>query len=803
MTMAQTRNKFSRKTVAIAVAAGMSLGGVTVVAPTAGAVAGYEGAHHWYDATGDGVISPLSQEHLPTWGYPYSNFGGVFTDVPTSDGLLTGFSGSHVGYTAGTVKDEVKRQNTEPYGEATQLSAMKTFGLHPEAPTRDMSIDAKKMLYVAYSFANDIAKNEGLTQETRDALVAHGYKGDFYDELVMADDKFFSEPYDQVLLSDKRMSPEEIREKASTDPVMVLTKADYVATVASILAGAVYQLDGGANPVGINDGDANRLLTFGDMYDRNNFSFGDFDKLNEDDDRYSLAYAMIEIARNVSDEEINKSDLKVYKNPDPVYPLFFSLSNSTPAPVEDLPQGPEAPTEDLHVTNVKKDGKGDYVVTRSDGKTWTIELKDIRDALDKLEKKETVSPEDLKKVQDNLDKVEEDIKDLDAKDDALQKEIDQLKDDVKGLDTRVKNLEDRVTKLEGSVIKEVVKNSDGTYTLIREDGSKVPGNIDTTDGSVTNVKTDGKGNLIVTIDGKDKVVPLDQVKVVEENAGTPDHTVTITTPDGKSVTFNVFDTYVTNVEKQADGNYKVTRNDGESWIINLKDIRDKIAALEAKESPSKEDFDNLKKEVNDLKKQVDDLKAADKKLEGDITNLKTEIDNLDMRITKIEARLTVVEGDTAALTKCVAGAGAAGIPALLSIPLMVMTQLNIPGIKDLNTQVQKQIGMYNPELARQWERNGGVLQAGAVLAGLAGIIGGISYIAKQCDPMMKTPAGQDTDLGKLSSKLDEKGLGSSQKEKNTEAPQPDKQDAEAAEEADAENPAEAATEPSEELVDAQ
>lgn len=218
------------------------------------------------------------------------------------------------------------------------------------------------------------------------------------------------------------------------------------------------------------------------------------------------------------------------------------------------------------------------------------------------------------------------------------------------------------------------------------------------------------------------------------------------------------DLHVTNVEKLDNGNYEVTRNDGESWIINLKDIRDKIAELEKKDSPSKEDF-------NKIKKEIDDLKAADKKLEGDITNIKTEINNLDNRLTKIEARLTKVEGRTDALTKCVAGAGMAGIPAMLAIPLMAMTQLNIPGIKDLNTQVQKQIGIFNPELARQWERNGGVLQAGAALAGLAGMIGGIAYIANQCDPMMKTDAAKETDLGQLSSKLEDAKAGSSDKDK--------------------------------------
>lgn len=473
-----------------------------------------------------------------------------------------------------------------------------------------------------------------------------------------------------------------------------------------------------------------------------------------------------------------------------------------------------SPAEDLHVTNVKKDDKGNYIVTRSDGEDWTIDLSDIRDKLVELENKETVSPGDFKKVQDDLDKVKKDVEDLKTEDEALQKEINKIQEDVTGLDKRVTDLEKRVTELEKSVIKEVKNNGDGTYTLIRNNGDEVPGKIDTS-GSVTDVKTDGKGNLVITIDGKDKKVPLNQVKVTEENKGTPNHTVTITTPDGKSVTFNVFDTYVTDIKwNEAEGVYEIYRSDVDGgktvWkTIDLSDLRNRIDALEKKDSPSRHEYNTLVKEVREnreliekLKEQIEGQNAADQEkitsILEKITQIEKQLTDMQADLDDIKARLTKVEGRTDDITKCVAGAGMAGIPALLSIPLMVMTQLNIPGIKDLNTQIQKQIGIYNPELARAWERNGGVLQAGAVLAGLAGMIGSIAYIANQCDPMMKTPAGQDTDLGKLSSKLDEKGLGSSQKD--AESTQPDKQDAEAAEEV---ANAEAATAPSEELVDAQ
>ncbi len=409
---------------------------------------------------------------------------------------------------------------------------------------------------------------------------------------------------------------------------------------------------------------------------------------------------------------------------------------------------------DTYVESIEKQDNGNYIVTRNDGTEWTINLADLNKRIKALEDKDTVSPADLKAVQDELDKAKDDIDGLKGADDKANDEIDKLNKDVNDLNGRVDDLEARVDDLEDNSIKEVRDNGDGTYTIVREDESEVPGKIDTS-GSITAIKSDGKGNLLVTVDGKDQTVPLDKVKVTEKNKGETNHTITITTPDGKSVTFNAFDTYVENITKDKNGNYLVTRNDGTTWTIELKDIRDKIAELEKKESPSRADYAKIKDELDKVAKDVEGLKTADKKVKGDIANLRADITQLDNRLITIETRLTVVENHTNALTKCVVGAGTATIPAMVAIPLMMLTQLNIPGVQHLNTSIQKQIGIYNSDLARQWKDNGGVLQAGAIMAGLAGIIGGITYLAKQCDPLMKTPAGQDTDLGKLSSKIDD------------------------------------------------
>ena len=320
------------------------------------------------------------------------------------------------------------------------------------------------------------------------------------------------------------------------------------------------------------------------------------------------------------------------------------------------------PTEDLHITNVEKQENGDYLVTRSDGQTWTIKLND---------------------------------------------------------------------------------------------------------GTVTDIKTDGKGNLVITINGEEKTVPLEQVKVTENNKGTPNRTVTITTPDGQSVTFNVFDIYVTDIKwNEEKGVYEVYRSDiggGKTvWkTIDLSDLRDRIEALEKKDSPSREEYNTLVTELKEIRELVEKIKEQNNTDQEKITIIEKEITNLQNDLDDIKDRLTKVENHTDALTKCLYGGGLVGIPVLLALPLLLLTQIRIPAIEQLNTQIQQQLGIYNPEIARTWGQSGGVLQAGAVLAGLAGLIGGIAYLSKECAPLTKTPAAQDTDLGKISSKLQ---AGSSQKD---------------------------------------
>ncbi|WP_070841385.1 hypothetical protein [Corynebacterium sp. HMSC074C04] len=814
--MAQTRNKFSRKTIGIAIASAVAMGGISI--PQAGAVTGIDGIGYIATAPkADEQGNPILDENglqipdmeypgieymggpttgfaMPTWGGIY---GGTYNNVNVIDNgksaKTSGF-GYEKTLTSKESPGHFVYDTTRTYGDAIDLADLKLgdianhFG--EDELKEKLSTPTLKTMAVMGAIAKDVHTNGTISPEVRTKFAEFGYTGDFFHNALIAINEADGDIhyYQTGAANEEEMAKRYINGGGGTQR----TSADFLLDV---MAGYLSQNTLGTS----NDGD----LTFNDLMNRlaQGNPWSDNEYLGEETN--DVLAAILNMAAALPESTFRKPGNFL------VHPVkwdsldddfkdhgFFSplidINNPNMPKVEDLHR-----TKDIYVDSVKRLDNGNIEVTRNDGEKWVIDLSD-------------------------LSKAKKDIEGLAAKDEATQKELDKIKEEI--------------TKLENSTIKEVVKNGDGTYTLIRVDGTKVPGNIDTTDGSVTDVKTDGKGNLIVTIDGKDKTVPLKQVKVVEENAGTPNHTVTITTPDGKSVTFNVFDTYVTDIKwNEEKGLYEIYRSDVDGgktvWkTIDLSDLRNRIDALEKKDSPSRDEYNTLVKEVREnreliekLKEQIKNQNAADQEkitsILEKITQIEKQLTDMQADLDDIKARLTKVEGRTDDITKCVAGAGMAGIPALLSIPLMVMTQLNIPGIKDLNTQIQKQIGIYNPELARQWERNGGVLQAGAVLAGLAGMIGGIAYLAKQCDPMMQSDAAKETDLGKLSSKLEKKDLGSSKKDTGATRPseQPGEQDAPAADapaDADAEAPAEGAVEgaaeaaeqvtaPSEDLVAAQ
>lgn len=292
-------------------------------------------------------------------------------------------------------------------------------------------------------------------------------------------------------------------------------------------------------------------------------------------------------------------------------------------------------------------------------------------------------------------------------------------------------------------------------------------------------------------------------------------TVKVTYPDGSSETVDVRvmvtqDIYISDISKQANGDYKVTRNDGKTWTIDLHSLNDRISKNEKRINDlekgvkankgniakNKDAIDALRKENGELKKQVDGLKksaqdadkrlgelekqakdqgktldtlvkdnkAADdaiKNLTKQVTDLKKQQDVLKTRVSKLESRVTILEttvkglqSNAHAWAQCFSGIGTSAIPVLLALPLGLAAQADVPGIGNVNAEVQKKLGIFNPAAAKWVSENRGIMQMAAGVLGFAGILGAMVHAAQDCGPYVKDDYVKDTELGQLSSKMD-------------------------------------------------
>lgn len=786
-----TTTTFSRKTIAIAVAAGVSLGGVTVATPVAGAVAGVEGASTILtqpkrtdqgivvrddrglrvpdmNYKGDGADAPGIHDRgellLVASGSPAATWGGYNGGIYDHVNVTGGNKVSGFGFGAGGEHaPSAAIGNKNYFGDLKDLSTLtvRDYVNHDEVEDSEVPSSIKKVLAVTFAIANDINNKGRVSPEVEAKFAEFGYTGDFgreqlkqslkkAEDIAIAD-KFHDGLYSgtNVYAGETAISREEMA-KLSVNGMYARTPADLTLTSLGALSYRLLEIAA--------EGNAN--LDFDALY---KVDSGDYDSPEEhvyaDKD---IQHAVIRMAAALPDDAVNVSgrymirgvkgaDFTAKKNDawdTMVYPLF-DLDNSNIPKIEDLHK--PTSSEDIYVSDVKKDKDGNYVVTRNDDKTWTINLKDIRDKIAELEKKKTVTPDQLDAVKKELAEVKNGLKGLDGKDAEAKKALGELREDLGTIDTRVTDFEKLVDALEKATIKEVKDNGDGTYTLIRKEGSEVPGNIDTS-GSVTNIKSDGKGNLIITIDGKDQTVPLAQTTVTETNKGKPNHTITITTPDGNKVTFNAFDVYVTDVKKNAKGDYDIYRsdvNDGKTvWkTIVLSDIRGKITKLEGDLTKLTEkqaaDVKDIKNQIAVLEKEIKSLQGGSGDLDKRVSTLETKVTALTLRVTNLEKRVKGLEETDAAWAKCYAGIGATGVPMLLALPLALMSDLNIPGLGQLNTQIQRTIGIYNPEAAKWMAENRGLFSAATGVLTAAGVLGMLIHTAKECQPYNKTPGVQD------------------------------------------------------------
>ena len=190
-------------------------------------------------------------------------------------------------------------------------------------------------------------------------------------------------------------------------------------------------------------------------------------------------------------------------------------------------------------------------------------------------------------------------------------------------------------------------------------------------------------------------------------------------------------------------------NDGKTvWkTIVLSDIRGKVSTLEKNLSKLTEkqaaDVRNIKNELAGLEKKIETLQGSSGDLDKRVSKLETNLALLTLRVTALESRVDALEDNDSALAKCLAGVGAAGAPMLLALPLAAMSDLNIPGLNHLNTQIQRTIGVYNPQAAKWMNENRGLFKAATGVLTVAGVLGMFVHVAKECQPYNKTKGMQD------------------------------------------------------------
>lgn len=219
---------------------------------------------------------------------------------------------------------------------------------------------------------------------------------------------------------------------------------------------------------------------------------------------------------------------------------------------------------------------------------------------------------------------------------------------------------------------------------------------------------------------------------------------------------------------------------------DLQDAKDRISQLEKDNKAQQKQIDEAKAKIDDLNKEVADLNKeldATKKRVSDlekqnaeqdkkIADLKSDLDKTKKRVTTLEIelaktqadldaalkRIGVLEENDSAWAKCYAGIGAAGVPMLMALPLALMSDLNIPGLDHLNVQIQRTIGVYNPEAAKWMNENRDLFKAATGVLTAAGVMGMLIHTAKECLPYNKTKGVQDNmnPIIEGSSKLAEK-----------------------------------------------
>lgn len=401
-------------------------------------------------------------------------------------------------------------------------------------------------------------------------------------------------------------------------------------------------------------------------------------------------------------------------------------------------------------------------------------ISDLEKRVTELRTDVNQNTKDIAALEGKVSKVEKELEternERIAADSALQGQIDTLVKDVTKAKETLSDHEKRITDLE----KRVAKN-EGDITSIK----KQIGDIN---AEISSIKTDinNKYNTLNTM-----VENLDK-RVTNNTEEINNLKTRMTKVEGDIIDINNridgINIKIGDIENKLNKEIQ-DRKDGDNKLsLRIDGVDKRVTDIDARvtnltnvvnegNNVNKEEITKIKNEISSIKNDITSLRNDVNKNTTNITNLDKRVTEIEGRVTNVENRVTNLEGRIGVLestnkkwAQCYSGIGIAALPALLSIPLWGLGNAQIPAIQQFNTDVQKQIGMFNPELAAFVE-NTGAVQIIATILGVASAIGLVAYAANECRPYNETNDAKDTPLGSMSSDMyqafDPDGKGSS------------------------------------------
>ena len=151
---------------------------------------------------------------------------------------------------------------------------------------------------------------------------------------------------------------------------------------------------------------------------------------------------------------------------------------------------------------------------------------------------------------------------------------------------------------------------------------------------------------------------------------------------------------------------------------DIKDLKDRVSKTEKRLDAVEATNKQQQKELDKAKADIKDLKNRVTKLEKQVADNKKAIEDLSGRLAEVERRL-----DTG-LGKCVGTVGGsilALLPALAVISQLA-GNLRIPGLDQAMSDVQRQLNMFDPRLAKAVSDNQGAIAAGFAGLGILGLL---------------------------------------------------------------------------------